>query len=411
MKLWFAIPLWKRVVAALVLGGVTGAFVGPEIASIKWVGDLFIRSIKMLVVPLIFFSLVSGIAAIGDINRFGKVGTRALFLFLSTGLVSIVIGLGLGYFFAPGLGLSLSPPSGAASVVQTPPSVTDMVLAMVPENPVGAMANGEILPLILFSTLIGIGLLQAGKEAASVQKIFDGGNIIMQKVTMLIMELTPFGVFALIAWVAGTMGMDAILPLIKVVVLIYAGCAIMLLAVYPLMVKGIAQLPVLTFYRGVVDAQAIAFSTSSSSATLPVTLRCVRENLGVSKSVGSFVAALGATINMNGTAVYLGVVTLFGAQIFGVDLSAGDYVLIAITSTLGAIGAAGIPGAGLIMMSLVFSSVGVPLETIALIAGIDRILDMARTATNVTGDAIAAVVVAKMVDEIDVTTYRAPNTA
>jgi Na+/H+-dicarboxylate symporter len=219
--------------------------------------------------------------------------------------------------------------------------------------------------------------------------------------TVLVMELTPFGVFALMAWVAGTFGIDALLPLATLVGLNYLGCLLIIFVFYTLIIKLIAKLPVLDFFRGMIDAMAVAYSTASSNATLPVTLRCVQRNLGVSRSVSSFVVSLGATINMNGTAMYLGLATLFGAQIFGVDLDLRDYIMISITATLGAIGAAGIPGAGLIMMGLVFSTVGVPLETIAFVAGIDRIMDMMRTTTNITGDAAVAVAVARMTGDLN----------
>ena len=223
----------------------------------------------------------------------------------------------------------------------------------------------------------------------------------MQNVTLIVMELTPFGVFALMAWVAGTLGLDALVSLAKLVGLNYLGCLLIIFVMYSAMIKFLAKLPVRDFFRGIVDAMAVSYSTASSNATLPVTLRCCQRNLGVSPSVSSFVVALGATINMNGTAMYLGLATLFGAQIFGVDLSWGDYFLISILATLAAIGAAGIPGAGLIMMALVFGAVGVPLETIAFVAGVDRIMDMMRTTTNVSGDAAIATTVAVMVGEID----------
>ena len=233
----------------------------------------------------------------------------------------------------------------------------------------------------------------------------DATSAVMQRPTILVMEFTPFGVFALIAWVAGTFGFDALIPLSKLVLLNYLGCGIILLVVYPAILRFIAKLPTIDFYRGIIDAQAVAFSTASSNATLPVTLRCVQRNLGVSKSISSFAVALGATVNMNGTAMYLGLATLFGVQVFGVDLSMADYITISILGTLGAIGAAGIPGAGLIMMSLVLSSIGVPLETIAFVAGINHLLDMMRTMTNVTGDAVVAVSVGRLAGEIDVEEY------
>ncbi|MBH1945484.1 dicarboxylate/amino acid:cation symporter [Erythrobacter sp. YJ-T3-07] len=400
-KAWFAIPLWQRVIAALVLGIATGLLWGPEAESIKIIGDVFIAFIKMLVVPLIFFSLVSGVAAIGDLRKLGAVGGRALLLFVVTGQIAVWLGLFLGTVIQPGVGVDTS---GLDLGPTPPPNETtwrEMVLSIVPQSPVEVMADVNVLPLIVFSLLIGVGILMAKEEGGPVQKIFDSGAVVMQNVTMVVMELTPFGVFALMAWVAGTLGFDALVALGKLVGLNYFGCLLIILVMYSAMIKFIARLPVIGFFRGIVDAMAVSYSTASSNATLPVTLRCAERNLGVSNSVASFVIALGATINMNGTAMYLGLATLFGAQVFGVDLSWGQYFLISILATLGAVGAAGIPGAGLIMMALVFGAVGVPLETIAFVAGVDRIMDMMRTTTNVSGDAAVAVTVANMTGELD----------
>jgi Na+/H+-dicarboxylate symporter len=400
-KAWFAIPLWRRVIAALVLGIITGRLWGPDAESIKIIGDVFIAFIKMLVVPLIFFSLVSGVAAIGDLRKLGAVGGRALLIFVVTGQIAVWLGLFLGTVIQPGIGVD----TAGLDLGPTPsPNETtwrEMILGIVPQSPVQVMADVNVLPLIVFSLLIGIGILMSKEEGSPVQKIFDSGAVVMQNVTMVVMELTPFGVFALMAWVAGTLGFDALVALGKLVALNYAGCLLIIFVMYSAMIKLIARLPVIGFFRGIVDAMAVSYSTASSNATLPVTLRCAERNLGVSNSVASFVIALGATINMNGTAMYLGLATLFGAQVFGVDLSWGQYFLISILATLGAVGAAGIPGAGLIMMALVFGAVGVPLETIAFVAGVDRIMDMMRTTTNVSGDAAVAVTVANMTGELD----------
>ena len=401
LKTWFEIPLWQRVITALILGVLTGWAWGPEAESIKWIGDFFIKAIKMLVVPLIFFSLVSGVAAIGDLRKLGAVGGRAMLLFVVTGQIAVWMGLGLGTLVQPGAGLDTSVIQKGATPEPNETTAVDMVLSIVPESPVQVMADVAVLPLIVFSMLIGIGILMAKEDGIPVQKVFDSGAVIMQKVTMIVMELTPFGVFALMAWVAGTLGLDALVSLAKLVGLNYLGCLLIIALIYGSMIKFLARLPVRDFFRGIVDAMAVSYSTASSNATLPVTLRCAERNLGVSNSVASFVISLGATINMNGTAMYLGLATLFGAQIFGVDLSMGDYFLISILATLGAVGAAGIPGAGLIMMALVFGAVGVPLETIAFVAGVDRIMDMMRTTTNVSGDAAVATTVAVMTGEID----------
>ncbi|WOE75896.1 dicarboxylate/amino acid:cation symporter [Alterisphingorhabdus coralli] len=409
MTFWFKIPLWQRVVGALILGIAVGLLWGEGAESIKWIGDLFIRAIKMLVVPLIFFSLVSGVAAIGDLKKLGNVGSRALLLFVSTGVISVTLGMTMGTIFKPGENLNITLPEGAEIPKPTITSPTEMILSLIPENPIMTMAQGQILPLIIFALLFGIALLRAGEDAAPTIRNVDAAASIMQQMTMLVMELTPFGVFALMAWVAGTFGWEALLPLAQMVLLNYAGCFIIILIVYPIIIRGIARLPIIDFFRGVIDAQAIAFSTASSNAALPVTLRCVQRNLGVSKSVSSFTVALGATINMNGTAMYLGLVALFGAQLFGVELTWTSYFLIGLTATLGSVGAAGIPGSGLIMMSLVLSSIGVPLETIAFVAGINHIMDMMRTMTNVTGDATVAVAVGRMAGEIDIEEYESDD--
>ncbi|MEM1051445.1 MAG: dicarboxylate/amino acid:cation symporter [Pseudomonadota bacterium] len=408
MKSWFAIPLWQRVIGALILGIIVGYIWGPGAASIKIIGDIFIAFIRMLVVPLIFFSLVAGVASIGDLRKLGSVGWRALLLFIVTGQLAVWLGLAIGTFVQPGAGLDASGMNLDAAALERAQArqedgvtVEQMILEMVPSSPVQVMADVNVLPLIIFSLLIGIGILMAKEEGEPVLKIFESGSVVMQKVTMVVMELTPFGVFALMAWVAGTLGVEALQALGIVVILNYVGCLLIIGLIYGGMIKFLAKLPVIDFFRGIIDAIAVSYSTASSNATLPVTLRCARRNLGVSNSVASFVISLGATINMNGTAMYLGLATLFGAQVFGVQLDVGDYVLISILGTLGAIGAAGIPGAGLIMMVLVFGAVGVPLETIALVAGIDRIMDMMRTTTNVSGDAAVATTVASMTGEID----------
>lgn len=405
LRAWFGSPLWKRVVVALLLGIATGFAVGEDIVAIKWIGDLFIRLIKMLVVPLIFFSLVGGVAALGDIRKLGSVGGRAMGLFVGTAIISVTIGMVLATLVAPGAGLVIVLPPGTALPPPPDQSLVEMIISIVPENPIMSMAEGQILPVIVFAVMFGMALLMTGEEASPLVRGIDAVSAVMQRLTIIVMEFTPLGVFALMAWVAGTFGFDALIPLSKLVMLNYLGCGIILLVVYPAILRYLAKLPTIDFYRGIVDAQAVAFSTASSNATLPVTLRCVQRNLGVSKSISSFTVALGATVNMNGTAMYLGVIAIFGAQAFGVELNWLSYLIIALTATLGAIGTAGVPGAGLIMMGLVLSSIGVPLETIAFVAGINHLLDMMRTMTNVTGDAVVAVTVGRMAGQIDVEEY------
>jgi Na+/H+-dicarboxylate symporter len=409
LRFWFSIPLWQRVIVALVMGVVTGLLWGPDAASIKWIGDFFIKSIKMLVVPLVFFSIVAGVASIGDLRKLGAVGWRAFLLFVVTSQIAVWLGLGLGTLFQPGANVDTSAIERGATPEPVPTSAVDMVLSIVPDSPVKAMADAQVLPLIVFAILVGIGIVMAREEGHPVARVFDSGAVVMQKVTMIVMELTPFGVFALMAWVAGTLGQDALVALAGLVALNYLGCILIIGVIYVSIVKFLAKLPILDFFRGIVDAMAVAYSTASSNATLPVTLRCTQRNLGVTPATSSFVVSLGATINMDGTAMYLGLATLFGAQIFGVPLDFADYVLISVLATVGSVGAAGIPGAGLIMMALVFGAVGVPLETIAFVAVVDRIMDMMRTCTNVTGDASVTTAVAVMTGEIDVTEMKSAD--
>ncbi|MFB0612409.1 dicarboxylate/amino acid:cation symporter [Aurantiacibacter poecillastricola] len=412
MKAWFAIPLWQRVIGALILGAVTGYLWGPGAESIKIVGDVFIDFIKMLIVPLIFFSVVSGVASIGNLGRLGSVGWRAILMFVLTGQVAVILGLALGSWLEPGVGVDTSILVMGETPQPSPFDWREMVRSMIPVSPVGVMANVQVLPLIVFSLLVGIGILLARREeeagekgapggAAAIARAFDSGALIFQKITIIVMELTPFGVFALMAWVVGTLGLDAVAALAQLVALNYVGCLLLIGLMYTAILAFVARVSISGFFRGMIDAIAVAYSTASSSATLPVTLRCTQRNLGVSKPTSSFVVSLGSTINMDGTAMYLGLVTLFGAQLFGVDLSWSDYFVIALLATVGSIGAAGIPGGGLVMMGAVFSAVGVPLETIAFVAGVDRIMDMMRTATNVTGDATVTVTTASMLGEID----------
>ena len=411
-KLWFSIPLWQRVIGALVFGTLFGLiwqryglFGGASPENIKWIGDLFIKAIKMLIVPLIFFSLVSGIAALGDIKRLGSVGGKALLLFAGTALFSVTLGLTMATVFQLGAGVEVILPEGTPVPEPTDTTPVTMILSMVTDNPVMTMAQGQVLPLIIFALLFGISVLMAGKEAAPIVKAMDAGSAVMQRMTMIVMELAPFGVFALMTWVAGTQDAELLQALGTIIVFNYVGCFIIILCVYPMIIKFIAKLPIVDFFRGILDAQIVAFSTASSNAALPVTLRCVQRNLGVSRSVSSFVIALGATINMNGTAMYLGLIAVFGANLFGVELTWMSYLLIGITATLGSVGAAGIPGSGLIMLILVLTSIGVPLETVALVTGINHIMDMMRTMNNVTGDATVAVAVGRMAGEIDVEEY------
>lgn len=399
-----------KLTTKIFIGLIAGIIVGfllqgnPDIATtfIKPFGTLFLNLIKMLIVPLVFSSLIVGAASIGDIKTLGRVGGKTISYYLLTTAFAVSIGLLLGKVFNPGAGLSMpvniAPSTGGSEA----PTVVEILLNVVPKNPIKSLVDGNMLQIITFSLFLGIGATSLPEEMnKTFINFFECLAEIMYKITGAIMSLAPIGVFALIAPVVSANGAAVLLPLIKVIGAVYIGCILQTLLVYSTTVKGFAKISPAKFLKGIAPAAATAFSTSSSSGTLPVSIKSIKENIGVSDKIASFVLPLGATINMGGTALYQGVCALFIAQVYGVDLTIAQMSTIIITSTLGAIGTAGVPGGGLIMLSIVLTSVGLPLEGLTLIAGIDRLLDMARTSVNVMGDLAAATVVAASENELD----------
>lgn len=399
--------LWVKIVLGLVLGVLFGAVAGDSAQMVKPIGDLFINCIKMLIVPLIFSSLLVGVTGMNDPKQMGRVGLKTFALYLITTAVAITIGLGIGTIFQPGKGVDLG--STATIQIKEAQPLSQTFTQLVPQNPVKAMADGNVLQIIVFAILMGLSLNFAGKKAQPVVTFFEGFAEGMYKLTAIIMELAPYGVFALMAYVSSEYGLSVLLPLIKVILGVYLGCIIHALVTLAGSIALFGKLNPMKFFNGIIDALVVAYTTASSSGTLPITIRCARRNLGVSDSISSFVLPLGATINMDGTAMYQGVAALFIAQAYGIDLTMGNYMTIILTSTLASIGSAGVPGAGLIMLTLVLNSVGLPIEGIALIAGIDRILDMARTTVNVVGDCMVTVLIAKSEGELDLKVYNADN--
>ena len=398
------IQLTTKILIGLTLGVVVGLMLqgSPEIATkfIKPFGTLFLNMIKMIIVPLVFSSLVVGAASIGDPKALGRVGGKTLGYYMVTTAIAVSIGIALSMIFKPGVGLTI--PVDATAKAVTAPALTDTLINIIPKNPLKALVEGQILQVIAFALFLGIGCTALPKEKSEAfVSFFDATAEIMYKITAFIMMLAPFGVFALIVPVVASYGLDVLLPLAKVIGAVYFGCILHVIITYTTAIKVFTRMSPLQFLKGVAPVAITGFSTTSSSGTLPVTIRCTRENLGVSEKISSFVLPLGATINMDGTAIYQGICALFLAQVYGIDLTIGQMSTIVLTATLGSIGTAGVPGAGFIMLTLVLQSVGLPLEGLALIAGIDRILDMARTAVNVVGDASCAVVVATSENEID----------
>lgn len=406
---WFDVVLWKRIFAALLLGVIAGALLGEAAEGVKWVGDLFVRLIRMVVVPLVFVSIVSAVASMGDYRRLGSIGGRTLVIYLSTTAIAVVVGMSLGGLLQPGAGVDFA--GVAPRDFGEPPSVAEQLMGIVPINPFEALAKGDILAVIFFAILLGAGMLAVGEAAAPLQRAFDGATQVILFVVHLVMEVAPFGVFALMAWVMGTQGLSVFVHLALLAAGLVAGCLIQVLLVHGGMVRLLARLPAWPFFRDIWDAVLVAFSTSSSAATLPVAMRVAKNNLGVSHTVASTVLPIGTTVSMDGTAIYLGLLTMFAIQAFGLEITAAQYALAGLTSVLVAVGTAPIPSASLFMLAAVLSSIGVTAEQTALVVGLvlpfDRLLDMTRTVANNTSDLATAVTVARWEGDLDVESYMA----
>ena len=404
MKFLKKLKLWHKIVLGMVLGIIVGLIFGENATYLKPLGTLFINLIKMLIVPLIFVSLVVGVMSMGnDLKKMGIIGGKTLGLYLLTTTIAVTIGLLLGTILKPGKGVDIS----AAGEVQTSqfPGFIETIVNLVPKNPVYSLAQGNVLQIIVFAMLIGIAVSLAGEKGKPVANLFESMADVIYKLTAMVMQVAPIGVFGLMAWVVGEYGMDMMLPLGKVIVGVYLACIIHIGIIILGSVLLLAKLSPIKFLKGIISPITFAFVSTSSSGTLPLSISAAQENLGISRKISSFVLPLGATINMDGTAIYQGVTALFVAQAFGIELGFNQYIIIILTSTLASIGTAGVPGAGLIMLSLVLTSVGLPIEGVAIIAGIDRILDMARTCVNVTGDCMVALVVGKSENEVDINIF------
>ncbi|MEC8916560.1 MAG: dicarboxylate/amino acid:cation symporter [Pseudomonadota bacterium] len=408
-NLWRRIPLWQKIIAGLVLGVLAGALMGEQASMFKPLGDIFINGIKMLIVPLVFSTLVVGITGMRDPQKMGRVGARTIGLYLITTAFAIVIGLVAATIFQPGVGADAS--MSAAQQTNEAPSLVDIVVGLVPSNPLQAMIEGNILQIIVFAIGLGISLMLIGEKGEPVVRVFESFAEAMYKLTAIVMAFAPFGVFGLMANVSGQYGLDVLLPLAKVIGVVYLACIVHVLVVYTGLLSLVGRLNPMRYLQGIIDALVVSFSSASSSGTLPVSIRCAQKNLGVSEGVSSFVLPVGATINMDGTAIYQGVAALFVAQLVGADLSMMDYGMIVLTGTLASIGTAGVPGAGLIMLSIVLAQIGLPLEAIGVVAGVDRILDMARTSVNVAGDLMVTTLVGKSEKELDLDVYNRPGKA
>ncbi len=405
--------LTTQILLAMVLGGILGIALNLFDMEFKFVkeflvggvfhviGQMFISSLKMLVVPLVFISLVCGVAALGDINKLGRLGGKALLFYISTTAIAITIALALAIIAAPGKGFDLSSAATQDYTATDAPSVAQTIINLVPTNPIKAMAEGQMLPLIFFSLLLGIAIVMSGKSGKRVEQQFNDYNDVMMQLVMILMKVAPIGIYFIIAKTFALQGFELIKPLIGYFLVVTAALIIHAFVIYPIVLKVFSGLSISTFMRKMRKVQVFAFSTSSSNATIPINIENSEKELGVENSVAAFTIPLGATINMDGTAIMQGVATVFIANVYGIDLSTGQYLTVILTATLASIGTAGVPGVGLIMLAMVLNQVGLPVEGIALILGVDRLLDMMRTAVNVTGDAAGTVIIAKSEGSLD----------
>ncbi len=371
------------------------------------VGKMFVNMLKMLVVPLVFFSLICGVCGIGDIRMLGRVGSKSFALYMLTTAIAIATAILISASLGIGSGLDLE--TAASFSGKEAPPLSQVLIDIIPKNPVAAMANGDMLPIIFFSIMVGISMLMVGHKAKAFIEGAEIANEIMMKMVNIIMALAPYAVFALIAKAVANLGLDLLASLAGYVLVLVGALMFHLFVTLMIVLKVFSGLSPAMFIKKIRNAQVFAFSTASSNATIPVTMRTVTQRFGVNNSVASFTVPFGATINMDGTAIMQGVATVFIANVYGVDLGMGGYLTVILMSVLASIGTAGVPGVGLIMLSMVFTQVGLPVEGIGLVLGVDRLMDMIRTAVNVSGDAVVSSIVAKSEGKMDISVFNDPD--
>lgn len=394
-------------VFGLILNKIPGGYIKDTLllgGVLHVVGNGFTSAIKMMVVPLVFVSLVAGTSSMGDVKKLGRIGGKTMVFYLATTAIAIVISLILGNLLKPGAGLDMSSMMTSEVVIGESKSITDIILGIIPSNPIQSLANGDMLQVIFFAILIGIAINLVGKNAQPVKALFESLNEICMKIVGIVMLFAPYGVFALVSTTFATTGTSAILVLLKYVLVVLLGLLIHITVVYGGLFKLFTKQKIKPFLKKFTRVAAVTFSTASSNASVPVSLE-VMEELGVGKSTRSFTIPMGATINMDGTAIMQGIASLFIAQIYGIELGVNAMVTIVLTATLASIGTAGVPGVGMIMLSMVLQSVGLPLEGIGLIMGVERIIDMFRTTVNVMGDNVCTLIIANSENDIDLEKY------
>jgi Na+/H+-dicarboxylate symporter len=396
--------LWHKVTLALILGIVFGIYMPNYAEQVKPIGDIFLRLIKMIINPLIFFSLVSGITSMSDPSSLGRIGIKSTAIFLITTCFAVLFGVSTAYILKPGIGLLID--FGLQNDFTSAPSfnIIEFFVNIIPSNALGALASNNILPVVFFAIFTGITINKMGSSANALRSFFHTMSKMVLKMISMIIVLSPYGAFALTAWMVGTQGLEALLSLSKLVTAMTIAMLFQYL-VFGLLILIFCQMSPIPFYRKSLEYQIIAISTGSSKASLSTTMKVCTENLGISDTSTSFVLPLGASINMDGTAIKLGLAALFVAQIMGMELSMMDYFIMILTSTIGSIGAAGIPGAFMVMLPMVLSSINLPIEAVALFAGVDRLLDLLSTTINITGDATITLIVDNSEGNLDKDKY------
>jgi Na+/H+-dicarboxylate symporter len=387
------LKLWQKVILGMVLGGLVGHLLGNEASFFRYIGEAFINMIKMVVVPLIFFSILNGVTNLNDAATFNRLGSRALIYYTMTTVFAVVMGLFFATVFEPGIGLNINLDTGGSGL-QTARSLLDIVTDIIPTNPIKAMAEGHIMQVVMFAFFTGFALIKIGEQGREVKSLVASATQLVFKMIELVIKLTPYGVFAIMAWVIGIYGIDVFFSLAKFCFVVMGAFVVQYL-LFGALIFVCGRISPMPFYRKMIETQVLALATVSSKATLSTADHVLRTKMGVSKQSSSFILPLGASMNMDGTAIYLGICSVFFAQMTGVELSLSQYIIIIVTCTLGSIGAAGIPGGSMAMMGMVLSSVGLPLEGMTIVIGVDRFLDMLRTVINITGDCAVTLIVDK----------------
>lgn len=402
------LKLWQKVILGMALGILCGYIFKNDCLFLKSIATIYTNMVKMIVIPTVFFAILFGMANISDIHTLGRIGSKAAIIYILATIIAVTIGILFALFFEPGVGVNFTNNYGQSvlsNMITSQQSLSGILVNMVPHNPIYAMASSNTLQVVVFAFFLGFAMILAGEKANDIRKVITSTTSVIFKMVEIVINTTPYGVFAIMAWIVGEYGFSLVLSLGKLIIVIMGAFALQYILFGIMLI--LAKLKPLQFYKKTANIQALALATSSSKATIVTAINDLQEKVGVSKRVANFILPLGASINMTGSAIYIAACAIFFAQVAGIKLTGAQYLILIVTSTIGSIGAAGYPGGGVIMLSMVLSSLGLPIEGIPLILGIDRFIDMFRTTINVTGDCSVTVIVDKMEKTLDLHKYNA----